>query len=107
MTRPALSEPLARRWSTLYISELAAATYEGFYLWVAGVKAAGSLDRMKVIEALEVGVSFDGPSGKVVLDHATHHATRNAYLAVVKDKKWSVIETYEAQSRSIPQASAT
>jgi urea transport system substrate-binding protein len=80
-----------------YISELAAATYEGFYLWAAGVKAAGSLDRMKVIEALEGGVSFDGPSGKVVLDHATHHATRNAYLAVVKDKKWSVIETFEAQ----------
>ena len=80
-----------------YISELAAATYEGFYLWAAGVKAAGSLDRMKVIEALEGGVSFDGPSGKVVLDHATHHATRNAYLAVVKDKKWSVIESYEAQ----------
>jgi urea transport system substrate-binding protein len=80
-----------------YISELVAATYEGFYLWAAGVKAAGSLDRMKVIEALEGGISFDGPSGKVVLDHATHHATRNAYLAVVKDKKWSVIETFEAQ----------
>ncbi|MDT3378517.1 transporter substrate-binding protein [Labrys neptuniae] len=80
-----------------YISELAAATYEGFYLWVAGVKAAGSIDRMKVIAALESGVSFDGPSGKVVLDHATHHAVRNAYLADVKAKKWSVLETYEQQ----------
>jgi urea transport system substrate-binding protein len=80
-----------------YISELAAATYEGFYLWVAGVKAAGSIDRAKVIDALESGLSFDGPSGKVTLDHATHHATRNAYLAAVKDKKWGVIETYEAQ----------
>lgn len=80
-----------------YISELAAATYEGFWLWAEGVKLAGSLDRMKVIEALETGVSFDGPSGKVVLDHPTHHAIRNAYLAEVKDKKWSVIETYEQQ----------
>jgi len=77
-----------------YISELAAATYEGFYLWVEGVKKAGSLDRMKVIEALESGISFDGPSGKVVIDHATHHTMRNAYLAEVKDRKWSVLETY-------------
>lgn len=82
---------------TPYISELGATTYEGFHLWAAGVRSAGSLDRMKVIEALEGGVSFDGPSGKVVLDHATHHTTRNAYVAVVKDKKWSVVETYEAQ----------
>jgi urea ABC transporter substrate-binding protein len=77
-----------------YISELAAASYEGFYLWAEGVKAADSIDRMKVIEALEGGISFEGPSGKVVLDHATHHTVRNAYLADVKDKKWSVLETY-------------
>ena len=44
-----------------YVSELAAATYEGFWLWVEGVKKAGSLDRMKVIEALDTGLSFDGP----------------------------------------------
>lgn len=77
-----------------YISELAAATYEGFYLWAAGVKAAGSLDRTAIIEALEGGIFFEGPSGKVVLDHATHHTIRNAYLADVKMKKWSVLETF-------------
>ena len=77
-----------------YIAELAAATYEGFYLWAEGVKKAGDIDRMKVIEALESGITFDGPSGKVVLDHATHHTTRNAYLAEVKARKWSVLETY-------------
>lgn len=77
-----------------YISELAAATYEGFYLWVEGVKKAGSLDRMAVIEALETGISFDGPSGKVTIDHATHHVVRNAFLASVKDRKWSVLESY-------------
>ena len=80
-----------------YISELAAATYEGFYLWAEGVKKAGSLDRMKVIEALETGISFDGPSGKVTIDHATHHTIRNAYLAKVVDRKWSVLETYPDQ----------
>lgn len=77
-----------------YISELAACTYEGLYLWAEGVKKAGSLDRMKVIEALESGLSFDGPSGKVLLDHATHHTTRNAYLAEVADRKWKVLETF-------------
>ncbi|KMO40372.1 urea ABC transporter [Methylobacterium variabile] len=77
-----------------YISELAAGTYEGFYLWVEGVKKAGSIDRMAVTEALETGLSFDGPTGKVTVDHATHHVTRNAYLAAVKDRKWAVRETY-------------
>ena len=83
-----------------YISELAAATYEGFNLWVDGVKKAGTIDRMKVIEALETGISFDGPSGKVTLDHQTHHATRNAFLAEVKNKRWSVLETYYQQKPS-------
>ena len=77
-----------------YISELAATTYEGVYLWAQGVKKAGDLDRMKVIEALESGISFDGPTGKVTLDQATHHTTRNAFLAEVKDRKWSVLESY-------------
>ncbi|MFO1146760.1 MAG: transporter substrate-binding protein [Alsobacter sp.] len=77
-----------------YVSELAAATYEGFFLWVEGVKKAGSLDRMKIIEALETGISFDGPSGKVTIDKATHHTTRNAFLAEVKNKKWSVLQSY-------------
>lgn len=77
-----------------YISELAATTYEGVYLWAQGLKKAGDLDRMKVIEALESGISFDGPTGEVTLDQATHHTTRNAFLAEVKDRKWSVLESY-------------
>ena len=79
---------------TPYISELAAATYEGMYLWAEGVKKAGKIDRMAVIEALESGLSFAGPTGKVTLDHATHHTIRNAFLAEVKDRKWSVLESY-------------
>ena len=80
-----------------YVSELACATYEGVHIWSEGVKKAGSIDRMKVIEALESGISFDGPSGKVTVDHATHHAIRSAYLAIVKDKLWDVVETYPDQ----------
>jgi branched-chain amino acid transport system substrate-binding protein len=83
--------------ATPYISELAAASYEGVHLWAEGVRAAGSIERMAVIEALEGGVTFEGPSGKVVLDKQTHHATRNAYLADVRDRKWNVLETFEQQ----------
>ncbi|MFT4182176.1 MAG: ABC transporter substrate-binding protein [Rhizobium sp.] len=79
---------------TPYISELAAATYEGVHLWAEGVRKAGSIDRAKLIDALESGLSFDGPTGKVTLDHATHHTTRNAFLAQVKDRKWSVLESF-------------
>src|SRR5262249_50383669 len=79
---------------TPYVSELAACTYEGVMLWAAGVRKVGGLDRMKLIEALEDSISFEGPSGKVTLDRATHHTTRNAFLAEVKDRKWSVLESY-------------
>ncbi|MBX9458022.1 MAG: transporter substrate-binding protein [Rhizobium sp.] len=98
LTSPASSDYVAKlkkmKPDIPYISELAAATYEGFYLWAEGVKKAGSLDRMAIIEALESGISFDGPSGKVTIDHATHHVTRNAFLAEVKDRKWSVLESF-------------
>jgi branched-chain amino acid transport system substrate-binding protein len=79
---------------TPYVSELAAATYEGVFLWAEGVKKAGSVERMKLIEGLESGISFDGPTGKVTIDKATHHTTRNAFLAEVKDRQWKVLESY-------------
>ncbi|MAM75517.1 MAG: urea ABC transporter [Tistrella sp.] len=83
-----------------YISELAAGTYEGFHLWVKAAQQAKSIDRMKVIEALETGLSFDGPTGKVTLDKATHHSVRNAFLAEAKDKLWDVVASYPDQKPS-------
>ena len=83
-----------------YVSEVAACTYEGFWLWAAGVKKAGALDRMKVIEALDSGISFDGPTGKVTIDPQTQHVTRNAYLGRAKSKAWEVLETYPDQAPS-------
>lgn len=85
---------------TPYISELAAASYEGVHLWAEGVRQAGTVERMPVIEALESGISFYGPSGKVVIDPKTHHVTRNAYLADVENRAWNVVETFEAQPPS-------
>lgn len=80
-----------------YTSELAAANYEGFMLWAEAVRKAGSLDRVKVTEALETGIAYDGPSGKVTMDRQTHHAVRNAYLAEARDKSWKVLQSYPDQ----------
>ncbi|MFK0382336.1 ABC transporter substrate-binding protein [Agrobacterium sp. NPDC090273] len=77
-----------------YLSETAATSYEGLYLWAKAVEKAGTVDRVPVIEALESGISFDGPSGKVTIDHQTHHTIRNTFLAQVKDRKWNVIKSY-------------
>jgi urea transport system substrate-binding protein len=83
-----------------YLNELAARTYEGVYLWAEGVKKAGSLDRMKVIEALESPVSFEGPSGKIAIEPKTHHALQNVYLAELKDQKYKILESYNQQPPS-------
>src|SRR6202045_4949447 len=55
------------------ITELAIGPYKGFRLWAEGGKKAGSVDRIKVIEALETGISIDAPSGKVTIDPPTNN----------------------------------
>jgi urea transport system substrate-binding protein len=77
------------------ISDLTMSSYQGVHLWAAGVKAAGTLDRMKVIQALESGISLDLPSGKVTIDPATHHCIIDVHLAVMKDKILTPIETFK------------
>lgn len=79
------------------ITELAMGTYQGFKLWAEGVKKAGSLDRMKVIAALEGGVAIDGPSGKVSIDPETHHCVLNVSIAEVKNKQLNIVETFQQQ----------
>ncbi len=75
------------------INELAVAQYQGILLWAEAVKAAGSVDREKMIEALESGISIDGPTGKVTLDPATHHAALDIQLMEVKNQKLNIIST--------------
>ena len=82
------------------ITELAMGTYQGFKLWAAGVQKAGSLERMKMIEALESGVSIDGPSGKVTIDAATHHCVLNVSIAEVKNRQLNIVQTFPQQAPS-------
>jgi branched-chain amino acid transport system substrate-binding protein len=77
--------------------ELAMRTYIGFQLWAEGVKRANSVDRMKVIEALESGIVLDTPAGKTALDPKTHHTTVDVHLAEVQNHGFKVIESFPQQ----------
>jgi urea transport system substrate-binding protein len=79
------------------ITELAMGTYQGFRLWAEAVKKAGSVDRLKVIEALETGISIDAPSGKVTIDPPTHHCVLDVHIAEVSGKKLKVLEDFAQQ----------
>jgi urea transport system substrate-binding protein len=79
------------------VTELAMGTYQGFRIWAEAVKKAGSIDRIKVIEALETGISIDAPSGKVTIDPPTHHCVLDVHIAEVKDKKLNVLEDFPQQ----------
>ena len=81
-----------------YITELAMGAYQGFMLWAEGVRRAQSIDRMKVISALESGVSIDAPSGKVSVDPVTHHCTVDVHIAEVRDRKLNLIESFAQQA---------
>jgi len=95
----AFKERFYKRFGADYpnITELAMGTYQGFKLWAEGVKKAGTLDRMKVIAALESGISIDGPSGKVTIDADTHHCVLNVSIAEVKNKQLNIVETFQQQ----------
>jgi len=80
-----------------YLMELPVATYEGILLWANAVERAGSLDRLKVIEALEDRISIDGPTGKVLIDPKTHHCSRNTFIVESRERGFQVLETFENQ----------
>ena len=79
------------------VTELAMGTYQGFNLWAEGVKKAESIDRLKVIEALETGISIDAPSGKVTIDPPTHHCILDVHIAEAKDRKFVLLEDFSQQ----------
>jgi urea transport system substrate-binding protein len=77
-----------------YITDSAVAVWNGWHLWALAANKAGSLDRDKVIAALESGLTFDSPSGKVTLDPKSHHVTQAISIASTSEQKgFSVIDT--------------
>jgi urea transport system substrate-binding protein len=86
------------------INDLTMSEYQGVLLWAAGIKKAGTINREKVIEALETNISIDGPSGKVTIDPQTHHCIFDVHLAVFKDKQMQLLETFQQRPPSDTQA---
>jgi len=87
-----------------YVTSLAIQTYHGMHLWALGVKKANSVDRMKVIEALEGNVSFSGPAGKTAIDPQTHHCSLDVYIAEAQNRTFKVVESWPQQKPSDTQA---
>lgn len=70
-------------------------SYNGVYLWKAAVEKAGSFDVDKVVAALESGISFDGPGGKVTTQK-NHHLTKNVFIGESKaDGQFKILKEYK------------
>jgi branched-chain amino acid transport system substrate-binding protein len=83
--------------TTKYVTPLAIQSYHGLHLWAAAVKKANSIDRMKVIEALEANHTFSGPAGKTAIDPKTHHCSLDVYIAEAQNRAFKVLESYPQQ----------
>jgi branched-chain amino acid transport system substrate-binding protein len=94
----AFVETIHGKYNIPHMTELATMTYHGLYLWADAVKKAGSIDRMKVIQALEANASFDGPAGKTTIDPQTHHTVLDVYIGEARDKKFVVAEKFLQQT---------
>ena len=79
------------------LGELDTATYDGIMLWAEAVKKAGTVDREKVIVALESGISVETPAGTVKMDPELHATVRSTYLAEPEDGKWKILQTFPNQ----------
>jgi branched-chain amino acid transport system substrate-binding protein len=86
------------------VTEFACNTYQGMHLWAKAVAQAGTTDRMKVIEALETGISFDGPSGKVTIDPQTHHVKLDARMAKAENQTFAILKQWDQQASIDTQA---
>lgn len=100
------NEAFKKKWEAAYgldepiISE-AADVWNAVHLWAAAVETAGTTDNDAVIAALESGLSFDGPNGKVTLQPGSHHLKQNIFIVRGnREHGFDVIETFEAVAPS-------
>ena len=70
-------------------------SYDGVYLWKAAVEKAGSFDVDAVRKALQSGLSFDGPGGKVTTQK-NMHLTKNVFIGETKaDGQFKIIKSFD------------
>ena len=84
-----------------YINMESANAYNAIYMYAKAVEKAGTTDTMKVVSALESGISQDGPSGVVTMDPKSHHGSHTIFLVrvgkgheVTIPKIWKDIKPY-------------
>lgn len=79
-----------------YITDSAVAVWNGWHLWAKAVEKAGTIDTEAVIKALESGITFNSPSGKVKLDGSSHHLIQSVHIAKTNDEQgFDVIKSAE------------
>lgn len=79
-----------------YIPDQAVDEWLGWHLWAMAVEQAGTTEKDAVIEALESGLSFDGPGGTVVLDPPTHHLVKDVHIGIGDgDGGFEIVESFE------------
>ncbi|MEI6871963.1 MAG: urea ABC transporter substrate-binding protein [Verrucomicrobiota bacterium] len=70
-------------------------SYNGVHLWKQAVEKAGSFDVDKVRTALQSGLSFDGPGGKVT-SQKNMHMTKNVFIGETKaDGQFKILKEYK------------
>jgi urea transport system substrate-binding protein len=63
-------------------------------LWAAAANQAGSIDKGKVIDAIEAGFQLDAPEGRVRMDGKTHHLVHSIHVAqATEDRAFKIIKT--------------
>ena len=70
------------------------------------MKKAGSLDREKLLKAIESGVSIEGPAGTVTIEPKTHHASLDIKVMEVKGQKLTIKQSSSSARRATPRRSA-
>ncbi len=94
----------AKYGDTGLIHEIAVSNYQGIKLWADAVRKAGTADREPMIEAVESGLSIDGPGGKVTIDPKTHHAVLDVHLMEFDNQSMKILESFSQRQPVDTQA---
>lgn len=69
--------------------------WNGWQQWKVAVEKAGTTDTAKVVAALESGIPYVGPSGKVVIDPQSHRNVQDIHVAKVTDQRgFEIIQSF-------------
>ena len=77
----------ARYGDITYITIEVVTLWNAVHLWAKAVNIVGNTKPNAVIAALESGMTFKGPNGRVALDPRSHHLRQNMYIAKIDNNR--------------------